>query len=188
MKRKNPMLFLLAFLFCFLPQQSWAETTPQKAKPSPKTNNADKKAKPDPKAKQSAEELKQEMKQLQLTARYMASVHQKIQKLWNTKQIPWVELHRRSAIIQMWIDEKGKLKRIKVTQGSQYQPFDKSLLEAIWKAIPYPTPPTGLVKMLQETGIEILFRRRVLQKKLKPLQLQYKKTIVAPNWKKKKKK
>jgi TonB family protein len=125
-----------------------------------------------------------ETARLVATARYLVAIHAKIQALWKVKGIPFMELHRRSATVHLWIKPDGLLGRIKVIQSSSYKPFDASLLKAIGKAQAFARPPFLLQTSVQKDGLEIHFRRRVFLKKRLPLNTKYKGKSVLGNWQK----
>lgn len=126
--------------------------------------------------------LDRETQVLLVTGRYLAAVHKRVQSLWKAKNVPVMELHRRSAIIRFWIRKDGKLRRIRVVQKSDHKAFDKSLLKAVSKALPFPKPPALILKTVQEKGVEIMFRKRAFLKKNLPLKTKYKGKSTLTNW------
>lgn len=124
---------------------------------------------------------------LLLTARYLVKIHNRVQNHWKPKGIPLMDLHRRGATMRLWLKKDGQLRRIKVVQSSGHKKFDKSLLKAISKAIPFPKPPKPLIATARNKGFEIVFRRRVFKKKKLPLNRKYKGSSVLYDWQKKKK-
>ena len=120
-----------------------------------------------------------------LLARYLSDLHSKIQKKWDVSKIPYMELHRRSAVLQLWINKKGRLVKIKIGRSSGFHAFDRSILKAAFRASPYPPPPHSIRKATLKEGFEIVLRKRVFRKTLLPLRLHYKGTTVVPSWKKK---
>ncbi|MCB9641173.1 MAG: TonB C-terminal domain-containing protein [Myxococcales bacterium] len=127
-------------------------------------------------------ETKESTSPLLLTARYLARVHDRIQKSWETQKLPLMALHKRSATVTVWIDAKGKLKKIKIVQSSGLKSFDHSLLKAIYKSSPFEKPHPSILEDVQKTGLDIVFRKRVFKRKLKPLKLEYKGKTTVPNW------
>ena len=115
-------------------------------------------------------------------AHYLKIVHDKIQKNWQVKSIPLMELHRRYAIFTLWFSPKGKILKIKLSSSSGYDRFDKTLLQSIKKITRYPKPPQSIQQYLKKNGLQISFRRRVFKKKLLPLKRKYDSTVRVPNW------
>ena len=129
-----------------------------------------------------AEEKKAEDSSLLLTTRYMTTLHQAIQKKWDTKKIPLMEMHNRSITVTLWIDAQGRLKKLKIVKTSGHKDLDHTLLKAIYKASPFPQPPSAILADIQQEGIDIVFRRRVFDRNLRPLQLDYKGQATVPTW------
>jgi TonB family protein len=119
---------------------------------------------------------------LLLTAQYLVTVNQQIQKIWDVSEISIMELHNRSAVAQLWIDRRGRLHKYKLTQSSGLKVFDQSLIKAIRKAPPFPAPHKAIRNAIFKGGIEITFRRRVFRKKLLPIKRKYRDTTVMPEW------
>lgn len=119
---------------------------------------------------------------LLLVARYMNEVHQKVQRFWNVKGISLMDLHRRYAVLQLWLDHKGRVIKFRITQSSNLRAMDRSLIEAVRKAHPFPPPPRGIASLLRNEGLEVTIKRRVFLKKLLPVKPHYRGTAVVPNW------
>lgn len=117
-----------------------------------------------------------------LIARYMAEVHEKIQRFWDVKGISLMDLHRRHAVLQLWIDPRGQVIKFRITHSSGLAAMDRSLIAAVRKAHPFVAPPKPIVSLLKTDGLEITIKRRVFLKKLLPTKPHYRGTAVVPNW------
>ena len=119
---------------------------------------------------------------LVLTARYLVHLHDKIQKAWDIQKLPLMDVHKRSTTLTLWIDAQGKLQKIKIAQSSGLDAFDHSLLKAVYKASPFDKPHPSFLEDAQKNGLDIVFRRRVFNRKLEPLKLKHAGENVVPNW------
>jgi TonB family protein len=120
---------------------------------------------------------------LLLTARYLHKIHKKIEKKWDKRKLPVMELHKRSVTLTVWIGKKGTLLKSKIAQTSGLKSIDKSILKAAATASPFPKPPTALRKTLTTVGMDIVFRPRMFRKKLlKGGKRYYRNVTTAPRW------
>ena len=117
-----------------------------------------------------------------LTARYMTTIHQKLQKNWRSKKIPLMEIHLRSATVTLWLKKNGTLLKAKISNPSGNKAYDKALLASVKRSSPYPALPAHLHTQARKTGLDIVFRPRVFRKKLLPLKRKYKGSATIPNW------
>ncbi|TNE49762.1 MAG: TonB C-terminal domain-containing protein [Deltaproteobacteria bacterium] len=117
-----------------------------------------------------------------LLARYMAAINKKIQKNWDISSVPLMELHRRTAVVHLFINAKGHLIKFRISQSSGLKSFDNSIIHAVRKSHPFTKPPKAIRKILRKNGSEITIRRRVFRKKLFPNRPHYRGTVVVPNW------
>lgn len=119
---------------------------------------------------------------LLLSARYMSVINLKLQKVWNVSSVPLMELHRRIAVVHLFINAKGHVIKFRISQSSGLKSFDRSLIAAVRKAHPFVAPHPKLRKLLKTKGLELSIRRRVFRKKLFPNRPHYRGTVVVPNW------
>ncbi|MEM1007446.1 MAG: energy transducer TonB [Myxococcota bacterium] len=117
-------------------------------------------------------------------ARYLAAVHDQVQKNWHPQRISLMEMHKRSATFTLWFTPKGTLRKLKITHSSGSPTFDRTLTHAIIQSAPFPKPPTSILSSAQWQGLEIVFRKRVFHKKRKALKVQHRGQAQAPDWKK----
>ncbi len=86
---------------------------------------------------------------------YLESIHSSVQSRWNLPG--FLANANLKARVRLFIDANGNVTKREITQSSRNDIFDARLLAAVDASSPLPAPPSSLVGILENTGIELGF-------------------------------
>ncbi len=86
---------------------------------------------------------------------YLTSIDSHVKRHWDVPN--FLANANLSASIVIYLDERGNVIKKRMVRSSGNQIFDQTVLSAIEKASPFPTPPRKLVNIFMVDGIQLGF-------------------------------
>lgn len=90
-----------------------------------------------------------------MEASYFDLVRDRLQENW---ALPvWLARQNHQAQVQLFLDSRGKVKRLLLVKPSGNQNFDEAIRKSIEESEPFPLPPKALQEALATQGILVGF-------------------------------
>lgn len=126
------------------PEKATAEKSTTKEDKEKPTNNDEQQRR---KAIEGIEQKVAAREQGEVTAaeieRYVTMVENRVKGLWVIPDL--LSARELTAVVVFGIDKKGEVIKLRFKQSSGNAPYDQSVLRAISKAVPFSSPPQGLL-------------------------------------------